>query len=845
MIGQFFEAQFPFIREDVFLVAQVNKITGRQKLVMLKVDLASGKILLKNSIECIHTAVGDIPVKDFHDMVNNPDFPKQVLWIRSSEQLKEVVLTPEERFKALKSWVAGIAEAGMNAFVIQNEIDEVANLHYPIALPLFRFMVMAESTFIFAYIEYLDSSCYFNGTRHEAYLLANLLPVLDMILQKPGNLKLGDVMEAVLAIDPPLDLFIKNEPIFRTFACKQAGFLTYFLDRVQIELRGRTPAILTSALVPVFNLIAEGNYHKRELVDVLTILLSNDASIPFLVANQAVFKRIAACESSFLRMYMEHVSGQNPRDTHGTWPRLAMLPVLQLIAHEVRPDILDLIMKRHLAPEVVSADPGLFEDLKRQYPVFLSYYLACIKSEWEGSHAGDKKWLRQVLKRPREQLDPRKEREVAEFLFQLDLPPDLLTVGVERRTIAPERDPRPATRVTIAPINGSFKAGPLQNVARFFKDVPISRGDIIFLRILGYRIDLLIKDFTPKHAMITITKSTTFTVEALNNEEVTGIVKQCPLPAALVLMGIATELGKTQKLDLSIEDAYHGFRAACQQYNWRTDDFVTFKAQIRFLTQAHLLQRLHNEMILLQISPDHLQYLLEQTMEDERTRAYRDKARDLEANLQLLKKYEKMKQDLRITNTILPDSRGEYPRLYQRAKTSQQLRQTLKILLMGEGGRGSTTVLTKYISGTFVADTAMTIGVQFFSKNIELNGVPYTLLFTDFAGQDRWRFLFPEYMAGAKGAILFFDTTRMSSLDRLDEWVGIARMQDRDLPILLCGTKLDLANERSVAREYARGFLEPLQLFDYIEVSAKTGENVEWAFEMLVRKILERSRNTV
>ncbi len=163
-----------------------------------------------------------------------------------------------------------------------------------------------------------------------------------------------------------------------------------------------------------------------------------------------------------------------------------------------------------------------------------------------------------------------------------------------------------------------------------------------------------------------------------------------------------------------------------------------------------------------------------------------------------------------------------------------------KILVAGEGGVGKTTLLYKYVNGTFIADTSMTIGVQFHVKNIEMNSVAYSLQLWDFGGQDRFRFMLPSYTLGAKGALLLYDTTRMSTLDSLEEWVGICRTQDKNLPILFCGTKIDLVEERSVASDYAKGFLQQLNLFDYLEVSAKTGENVEKSFETIVKKITDR-----
>ncbi len=122
------EARFPFLRDDIFLVAQVNADTGKQTLRMQKIDPATGKVLLEDALECIHAAVCDIPIKQFEEVSNDHRFEERILQIRSSEELKEIRLAPEEKFLAFQSWVAGIAEADLNAFEIQGEIDEAAQL---------------------------------------------------------------------------------------------------------------------------------------------------------------------------------------------------------------------------------------------------------------------------------------------------------------------------------------------------------------------------------------------------------------------------------------------------------------------------------------------------------------------------------------------------------------------------------------------------------------------------------------------------------------------------------------------------------------------------------------------
>jgi len=164
----------------------------------------------------------------------------------------------------------------------------------------------------------------------------------------------------------------------------------------------------------------------------------------------------------------------------------------------------------------------------------------------------------------------------------------------------------------------------------------------------------------------------------------------------------------------------------------------------------------------------------------------------------------------------------------------------LKILTAGEGGVGKTTLLHRYVEGKFSANTRMTIGVEFFLKETEINGNQCTLQLWDFGGQERFRFLLESYVLGAKGAMLMFDLTRMSSLGNLEQWLNIVRKGDPNLPILFLGTKLDLEDEIQVDDDYAQSFLNEYNLIDFLKISSKTGENVSQAFEILTKKILER-----
>jgi Ras-related protein Rab-11A len=96
-----------------------------------------------------------------------------------------------------------------------------------------------------------------------------------------------------------------------------------------------------------------------------------------------------------------------------------------------------------------------------------------------------------------------------------------------------------------------------------------------------------------------------------------------------------------------------------------------------------------------------------------------------------------------------------------------------------------------------------------------------------------------SYVAGAKGAMLLFDLTRMVTLDGLQEWIDLCRKSDPNLPILFVGTKLDRVEDITVSDDYAKEFLAPLKMFEYIKISSKDGTNVTPAFEKLTQKIIE------
>lgn len=163
----------------------------------------------------------------------------------------------------------------------------------------------------------------------------------------------------------------------------------------------------------------------------------------------------------------------------------------------------------------------------------------------------------------------------------------------------------------------------------------------------------------------------------------------------------------------------------------------------------------------------------------------------------------------------------------------------LKVLTAGEGGVGKTTLLHRYVEGKFSSETKMTIGVEFFLKELMIDDQKVLLQLWDFGGQERFRFLLKSYVIGARGALLMFDLTRAMTLEKIPQWVNICRKENPNLPILFLGSKADLADDMNISKNYIMSYKEEFNLYDYLEVSSKTGNNVESAFESVTREILK------
>ena len=166
-----------------------------------------------------------------------------------------------------------------------------------------------------------------------------------------------------------------------------------------------------------------------------------------------------------------------------------------------------------------------------------------------------------------------------------------------------------------------------------------------------------------------------------------------------------------------------------------------------------------------------------------------------------------------------------------------------KILVGGDGAVGKTTLLRKYVDGTFDESSIATVGVDFFIKQVIYENVgSCTLQIWDLGGQERFRHLLESFIMGAKGALLLFDLTTMPKIDNILNWVNMVRMHDLNLPIILVGTKLDLEELIAVDDESAEALKNAFNMVEYVKTSSKTGTNVELVFDLMVEELMKKSK---
>jgi len=163
-----------------------------------------------------------------------------------------------------------------------------------------------------------------------------------------------------------------------------------------------------------------------------------------------------------------------------------------------------------------------------------------------------------------------------------------------------------------------------------------------------------------------------------------------------------------------------------------------------------------------------------------------------------------------------------------------------KYIIIGDVSVGKSCLLLQFTDRRFQPVHDLTIGVEFGSRLVQLDGKPIKLQIWDTAGQEAFRSITRSYYRGAAGALLVYDVTRRDTFESLATWLEDARQHaNPNITIMLIGNKSDLESRRVVSREEGQRFAQENGLV-FLETSAKTAMNVEEAFNDTARDILKK-----
>ena len=130
-----------------------------------------------------------------------------------------------------------------------------------------------------------------------------------------------------------------------------------------------------------------------------------------------------------------------------------------------------------------------------------------------------------------------------------------------------------------------------------------------------------------------------------------------------------------------------------------------------------------------------------------------------------------------------------------------------KVMVVGSGAVGKTSMVNKLVTGVFERDYRTTIGSQFALKLVTIeNGAEVVLQCWDVCGQARFKAVRKMYYGGASGIVLLYDITRENTFKDAENWVTEAfQSRGKVMPVVVAGNKEDLRNSGENCVDTARG----------------------------------------
>ena len=165
----------------------------------------------------------------------------------------------------------------------------------------------------------------------------------------------------------------------------------------------------------------------------------------------------------------------------------------------------------------------------------------------------------------------------------------------------------------------------------------------------------------------------------------------------------------------------------------------------------------------------------------------------------------------------------------------------LKIIVLGDIAVGKTSLIGRYITNTFSDQYKSSIGCELKQKTVDIDkDIQAKLQIWDTAGEERFLAVTKQYYNGSHGAMVVYDVTKKDTFLKMNKWIkDVKNNAPKNIVIMVVGNKADLDKKKVDLGPELDPFKEN---YLYKEVSAKSGLNVNIAFENLANKIIEKQK---
>jgi len=160
-----------------------------------------------------------------------------------------------------------------------------------------------------------------------------------------------------------------------------------------------------------------------------------------------------------------------------------------------------------------------------------------------------------------------------------------------------------------------------------------------------------------------------------------------------------------------------------------------------------------------------------------------------------------------------------------------------KVVVIGDSGVGKSNLLSRFTRNEFNLESKSTIGVEFATRSVTIDGKTIKAQIWDTAGQERYRAITSAYYRGAVGALVVYDITKDTSFKNVEKWLAeLKENATADITMMLVANKTDLAQARMITTEEGQTFAKENGI-SFMEASALTSSNVETSFLQILTEI--------